>query len=221
MNKSFVSEQIAALPIVAILRGVIPSEAISIGTALYDAGIRVLEVTMNSIEPLKSIEFLAAHFEGKMAVGAGTVLTPEQVDQVHEVGGVFIVSPNTNTRVISRTAELGMYSLPGAATCSECFQAIDAGADALKIFPASVVGPAGLKDLTAVIPKDISLFAVGGVNEKKYGRLAQRRSQRRRSGVEPLQSWRYSRGIKPQGRGDDRCLSDGVGGIETVPQAPL
>lgn len=164
MNKSFVIEQINALPIVAILRGVEPSECISIGTALYDAGIRVMEVTMNSNKPLESIKLLSSHFKGKMAVGAGTVLTTEQVDQVLEAGGTFIVSPNTNTKVIARTAELGMYSLPGATTCSECFQAIEAGADALKLFPASIVGPSGLKDLTAVIPKDVNLFAVGGVN---------------------------------------------------------
>ncbi len=165
MKKSYVNEQIKTLPIVAILRGVEPDEVLKIGTSLYEAGIRVMEVTMNSNDPLKSIELLSSHFEGKMAVGAGTVLSPDQVDQVHDIGGSFIVSPNTNTQVIARTDELNMYSLPGAATCTECFQAIDAGADALKIFPASVVGAKGIKDLTAVIPKDIPIFAVGGVTE--------------------------------------------------------
>ncbi|MFK7909286.1 MAG: 2-dehydro-3-deoxy-6-phosphogalactonate aldolase [Akkermansiaceae bacterium] len=165
MKKSFVSEQINTLPIVAILRGVEPDEALSIGIALYEAGIRVMEVTMNSNKPLESIKILASHFQGKMAVGAGTVLTTEQVSEVYDIGGSFIVSPNTNAKVIEKTAQLGIYSLPGAATCSECFQAIDAGADALKIFPASVVGAGGIKDLTAVIPKNIPIFAVGGVTD--------------------------------------------------------
>ena len=89
MNKSFVSEQIDALPIVAILRGVLPEEILNIGAALYEAGIRVMEVTMNSSEPLKSIERLTAEYEGKMAIGAGTVLTPDQVDQVNAIGGTF------------------------------------------------------------------------------------------------------------------------------------
>lgn len=165
MNKEFVRQQIDSLPVVAILRGVRPGEALEIGAALHEAGITVMEVTMNSPEdPLKSIERLASHFEGKMAVGAGTVLSTGQVDAVKERGGAFIVSPNTDARVISRTAEVGLYSLPGVATCSEGFQAIAAGADDLKIFPASVMGPSGLKDLTAVIPKEVGLFAVGGVN---------------------------------------------------------
>ena len=135
MNKSFVSEQIDALPIVAILRGVHPEEILDIGSAMYDSGIRVMEVTMNSDNPLKSIELLAAEFEGKMAIGAGTVLTPDQVDQVADIGGRFIVSPNTNASVIARTAELGMYSLPGVATCSECFQAIADGCGSSRSAP--------------------------------------------------------------------------------------
>jgi len=165
MKKEFVIQQIEKLPVIAILRGVRPAEVLEVGAALHEAGIMVMEVTMNSPEaPLKSIELLASHFEGKMAVGAGTVLSVEQVEAVKECGGALIVSPNTDARVISRTAELGLFSMPGVATCSEGFSAIEAGADHLKIFPASVMGPSGLQDLTAVMPKRVGLFAVGGVN---------------------------------------------------------
>lgn len=150
---------------VAILRGLMPSEAIEIGTALFNSGITTMEVTLNSPEPLKSIELLANHFEGRMAIGAGTVLSAKDVENVQSAGGQFIVSPSVNVKVIEKTVTMGMYSIPGALTCTECFEAINAGANALKIFPASVVGVAGLKDMMAVIPKEIGIFAVGGVNE--------------------------------------------------------
>jgi 2-dehydro-3-deoxyphosphogalactonate aldolase len=163
--KSFVAAQLDKLPLVAILRGLKPSEALDIGSALYDSGIQVMEVTLNSPEPLKSIELLANRFDGKMAIGAGTVLSAENVTKVREAGGQLIVSPNVDVEVISRTVELGMHSLPGAMTCTECFQAIKAGADGLKIFPASVMGVPGVKDLVAVIPKEMDIFAVGGVTD--------------------------------------------------------
>lgn len=170
MSHPFVREQIDKLPLIAILRGLTPSEAIDVGTALYEEGITVMEVPLNSpVDPLDSIRLLTEHFEGRMAVGAGTVLTVEEVDQVHAAGGQLIVSPNTNPEVIARAAALGRHSVPGVATCTECFQAIDAGADGLKIFPASVLGPKGVKDLTAVIPKDVDLFAVGGVTDGNIG----------------------------------------------------
>lgn len=169
MSTAFVREKIDELPLIAILRGLTPAEAIGIGTALYDSGIRVMEVTLNSPDPLHSIRLLAAHFEGRMAVGAGTVLSVNDVDKVRAAGGRFIVSPNTNPSVISHTVGLGMFSVPGVATCTECFQAIDAGATALKIFPASVVGIRGVKDLMAVIPKEVDLFAVGGVGDTNLG----------------------------------------------------
>lgn len=167
--KSFVAAQLDTLPLVAILRGLTPSEALDIGSALHDAGIQVMEVTLNSPEPLKSIELLAKHFAGKMAIGAGTVLSAESVTAVRDAGGQFIVSPNVDVDVISRTVELGMYSLPGAATCTECFQAIKAGADGLKIFPAAVVGMSGMKDMMAVIPKKTDIYAVGGVTDTNMG----------------------------------------------------
>ena len=165
MNKSFVATQLDKLPLVAILRGLKPSEALDIGSALYDSGIQVMEVTLNSPEPLKSIELLANRFDGKMAIGAGTVLSAENVTKVREAGGQLIVSPNVDVEVISRTVELGMHSLPGAMTCTECFQAIKAGADGLKIFPASVMGVSGVKDLMAVIPRENDIYAVGGVTD--------------------------------------------------------
>lgn len=167
MSQSFVQDQINKLPLIAILRGLTPSEAIAIGRALFEAGVTVMEVPLNSpIDPLESIRLLSGHFQGRAAVGAGTVLSAEDVDAVHAAGGQLIVSPNTNPAVIRRSVELGLYSAPGVATCSECFQAIDAGADALKIFPASIPGPKGVKDLTAVLPKTIGLFAVGGVTSE-------------------------------------------------------
>jgi 2-dehydro-3-deoxyphosphogalactonate aldolase len=170
MNKTVINKHLAEIPLVAILRGVTPDEVIGVGEALFEAGIRVVEVTMNSpIDPLKSIERMASHFQEKMAVGAGTVLSCSEVDQVKESGAEFIVSPNTNEEVIGRTAELGLYSLPGVATCSEGFRALEAGADALKIFPASALGPTGLKDMTAVFPNELGLYAVGGVGASNLG----------------------------------------------------
>ena len=163
--KSFVAAQLDKLPLVAILRGLKPSEALDIGSALHDSGIQVMEVTLNSPEPLKSIELLANRFDGKMAIGAGTVLSAENVTLVREAGGQLIVSPNVDAEVISRAVELGMHSLPGAMTCTECFQALKAGANGLKIFPASVMGVSGVKDLMAVIPRETHIFAVGGVTD--------------------------------------------------------
>lgn len=170
MNKLVVHQYVETLPVVAILRGITPEEAPEIGEALYEAGIRVMEVTMNSpVDPLRSIELLATRFAGKMAIGAGTVLSVAEVDRVCERGAGLIVSPNTNEAVIGRTAELGLFSLPGVGTCSEGFRALAAGADALKLFPASIMGPGGLKDLKAVFPKEVSLFAVGGVDAGNLG----------------------------------------------------
>lgn len=170
MNKSVVNQYLGTLPLVAILRGITPEEAPEIGEALYEAGIRVMEVTMNSpVDPLRSIELLATRFEGKAAVGAGTVLSTEEVDRARERGAGLIVSPNTNEAVIGRTAEVGLFSLPGVGTCSEGFRALAAGADALKLFPASIMGPGGLKDLKAVFPKEVDVLAVGGVDAGNLG----------------------------------------------------
>ncbi len=149
--------------LVAILRGIKPQEVDEIGAALVSAGITNIEVPLNSPEPLQSISALASRFSGQALVGAGTVLTPEQVVEVHRAGGKLIVSPNCNGTVIARTLELGMVSMPGVFTATECFAAIEAGARKLKLFPGSLAGTEGVKALKAVLPSDVELHAVGGV----------------------------------------------------------
>jgi 2-dehydro-3-deoxyphosphogalactonate aldolase len=150
-------------PLVAIVRGVKPDEAEGIGDAVREAGIRIIEVPLNSPEPLKSIELLARRFGDSMLVGAGTVLKPAEVAQVRDAGGRIIVSPDTNIDVIAASAEAALVSSPGYFTPSEAFAAIRAGADALKLFPAEGASPAVLKAQLAVIPKDIPVMAVGGI----------------------------------------------------------
>lgn len=150
-------------PLIAIIRGVTPNEAEAIGEAIYESGIRMIEVPLNSPDPLNSIERLAARFGDRMLVGGGTVLTPEQVSKVKEAGGRLVVSPNTKPEVISATARAGLVSCPGYFTPSEAFYALDAGATALKLFPAEGASPAVLKAQMAVIPKDVPIIVVGGV----------------------------------------------------------
>lgn len=157
------AEAIAHSPVVAIVRGVTPAEAVDIAQAVYDGGIRAIEVPLNSPEPLESILLIAEAFEGRMAVGAGTVLTPDKVDAVKEVGGTIIVSPNTDAEVIRRAVELGLDPAPGFATPTEAFVAVEAGAKYLKLFPAVSFGPAHVKQVLAVLPKDVEVWAVGGV----------------------------------------------------------
>jgi len=149
--------------LVAIIRGVTPGEADAIGNALYEAGIRIIEVPLNSPEPLKSIERLATRFGDGVLVGAGTVLDPADVRRVRDVGGRIIVSPDTNTDVIAATADAGLVASPGYFTPSEAFAAIRAGATALKLFPAEAAAPAVLKAHLAVIPRDMPVMVVGGV----------------------------------------------------------
>jgi 2-dehydro-3-deoxyphosphogalactonate aldolase len=150
-------------PLVAIIRGVTSGEAEAIGDALYDGGIRIIEVPLNSPEPLKSIERLATKFGDRVLVGAGTVLKVEDVARVRDVGGRLIVSPDTNTDVISATAAAGLVSSPGYFTPSEAFAAIRAGATSLKLFPAEAASPAVLKAQLAVIPRNVPILAVGGI----------------------------------------------------------
>ena len=154
----------AECPLVAIIRGVTPGEAEAIGAAIYDAGIRIIEVPLNSPEPLESIAILARTLGDKALIGAGTVLSPEQVRQVRDAGGRIIVSPSTKTEVIKATAEAGMVSSPGFFTPSEAFEALDAGAHALKLFPAEAASPNVVKAIRAVLPKDVPLLVVGGVS---------------------------------------------------------
>ena len=156
-------EALAECPVVAIIRGVTPGEAEAVGDAIYEAGIRIIEVPLNSPEPLQSIERLAAKFGDRMLVGAGTVLRPEQVGKVRGAGGRLIVSPDTNVEVIAATASAGLVSTPGYFTPSEAFTAIRAGATGLKLFPAEAASPAVLKAQLAVIPRDVPILVVGGI----------------------------------------------------------
>lgn len=159
----------ARCPLIAILRGVKPDEVEGIGDALVDAGFTLVEVPMNSPDPLDSISRLARCLEGRAVIGAGTVLTEGQVEQVRAVGGTMIISPNANTRVIAASAEAGMVSLPGVVTPTEAFAAIEAGATALKLFPAEGSSPAILKAMRAVLPKDMRLLPVGGIAPDTMG----------------------------------------------------
>lgn len=162
-----VDEALTELPLVAIVRGVKPAEVEGVAQALYAAGVRCLEVPLNSPEPLESIRRLKA-FAGRMAYGAGTVLTSEAVDAVAEAGGELIVSPNTDPAVIRRTLERGMVPMPGFGSATEAFAAIAAGARQLKLFPASTYGPDHLKALRAVLPPDASVSPVGGVKPEDF-----------------------------------------------------
>jgi 2-dehydro-3-deoxyphosphogalactonate aldolase len=154
----------AQCPLIAIIRGVTPEEAVDIGSALIEGGIRIIEVPLNSPEPLKSIERLASRFGEQASVGAGTVLNPEQVQQVRDAGGQLIVSPNMNPAVIRATVEAGMVSCPGIVTPTEAFTALEAGAHTLKLVPAEAATPKVVKAMRAVLPRDVPLVVVGGVS---------------------------------------------------------
>jgi 2-dehydro-3-deoxyphosphogalactonate aldolase len=158
-----------ALRLIAILRGLTNAEAVDVGQCLYDAGFRWLEVPLNSDEPLGTIATLRTALPADCTIGAGTVITAEQVRECYQAGAQIIVSPNTNPDVIAQTVRLGMVSIPGAATPSEAFAAIGAGAKFVKIFPAEEVGTAGLKAWTAVIPKEVGLIPVGGIDPSNIG----------------------------------------------------
>lgn len=155
-------------PIIAILRGLTPAEAIPIGSALLEAGIDRMEVPLNSPDPLESIRLLSTSFAGHATIGAGTVLTPEDVGRVADAGGRMIVSPDANPDVIREARRLGLESYPGVFTATECFRAIAAGATGLKLFPADQAGPGLLRALRAVLPREIPVYAVGGVGPHNF-----------------------------------------------------
>lgn len=161
--KAILHHYLDQCPLIAIVRGITPDEAEAVGDAVQEGGIRIVEVPLNSPEPLKSIEKLAKRFGDSMLVGAGTVLTVEQVAQVRDAGGRILVSPDTNTDVIAATAQAGLVSSPGFFTPSEAFAAIRAGAHSLKLFPAEGASPAVLKAQLAVLPREIPVLAVGGI----------------------------------------------------------
>ncbi len=153
----------ARLPLVAILRGLHPLEALAVGQVLVDAGWDLIEVPLNSPQPLQSIATLRKSFPQAL-VGAGTVLTPEDVRQVQAAGGELIVSPNFNPAVVAEAVRLGMVCLPGVMTASEAFAALAAGASGLKIFPAEMVTPMVLKALRAVLPAETLVLPVGSIS---------------------------------------------------------
>lgn len=155
-------EALAACPIVAIVRGIRPDEVLAHAESLFAAGVRGIEVPLNSPDPFESIRLLAETWGDRMVVGAGTVLRAEQVDGVAKAGGVLVISPNTNLAVIRRTLELGLSPAPGFATATEAFAALDLGVRHLKLFPAVTYGPGHLKQLRAVLPASAVLWAVGG-----------------------------------------------------------
>ena len=151
-------------PLIAIVRGVTPDQAEAVGGAIIDAGIRIIEVPLNSPDPLKSIERLSARLGDRALIGAGTVLMAEEVPNVRAAGGGIIVSPNTNLEVIAASVSEGLVSCPGYFTPSEAFTAIAAGATAIKLFPAEAATPAVLKAHKAVLPKDMPVIVVGGIH---------------------------------------------------------
>lgn len=152
------------LPLVAILRGLEPDRAVEVGFALINAGFDILEVPMNSPEPLSSIEAMVQAFGDSAMIGAGTVLDTQQVDALADCGARLVVSPNCNVEVIARTAARGLVSFPGVLTPSEMFAALEAGATGLKIFPAEMVTPVILKAIRAVLPPAVPVYVVGGIN---------------------------------------------------------
>ena len=154
--------------IIAILRGVAPADANAVCEVLIGAGITVIEIPLNSPEPLVSIANAAKAFAGRAEIGAGTVLTVENVAAVKQAGGQLVVSPDTNEDVIRRTRDLGMASYPGVFTPTDAFRAIRAGATGLKFFPAEVLGSKGIKAMKAVLPKSMPLYAVGGANPDNF-----------------------------------------------------
>jgi 2-dehydro-3-deoxyphosphogalactonate aldolase len=160
-------EHLVPFPLIAILRGVRPDEAVAIGRALVDAGFRAIEVPLNSPEPLASIAALAEAFGERVLIGAGTVLDPAKVGAVAGAGGRLIVMPHADPAIVRAAKALGLVCVPGVATPSEAFAALAAGADALKLFPAEALPPAVVKAWRAVLPNDVWLLPVGGITPER------------------------------------------------------
>ncbi|WP_231919033.1 MULTISPECIES: 2-dehydro-3-deoxy-6-phosphogalactonate aldolase [unclassified Shewanella] len=158
------TDALKELPLVAILRGVTPEEVIAIADVLVAAGYRVIEVPLNSPNPYESIKRLSEKYGESVVIGAGTVVSKEQVDLVKEAGGRIIISPHADIDIIQYSKKLSLYSVPGFLNPTEAYAAINAGADSLKLFPADTVGPKGLKAMSVVLPKEMPILPVGGVS---------------------------------------------------------
>jgi 2-dehydro-3-deoxyphosphogalactonate aldolase len=156
------------LPLIAILRGIAPGEATDVGHALEEAGWHAIEVPLNSPQPMQSIGELSKAFP-KLVIGAGTVLTVQQVQEVHAAGGRLVVAPNFNAEVVRAAVSLGMECVPGVMTPTEAFAALDAGATAVKLFPAEMIPPAAVKAMRAVLPPAALLLPVGGISTSNMG----------------------------------------------------
>jgi 2-dehydro-3-deoxyphosphogalactonate aldolase len=161
-------QAMAEAPVVAILRGLPPDQAAEMGEALHAAGIRIIEVPLNSPEPLKSIARLAETLGDRVVVGAGTVLDAAAVARIADAGGRIIVAPNTNPEVIEAALAQGLDPMPGFATPTDAFVALKAGATWLKLFPASTIGPAHLKAVKEVLPASAVVLPVGGVTPEQF-----------------------------------------------------
>jgi 2-dehydro-3-deoxyphosphogalactonate aldolase len=155
--------------LVAILRGLKPDEAHDTVSVLIDEGFEAIEIPLNSPDPFRSVEIAAKAAAGTCLIGAGTILTVEDAERVHAAGGTLFVSPNVDSAVISHAASLGMVVMPGVFTPTEALVALKAGASGLKFFPASVLGPAGISAIRAILPPATVIAAVGGVGEDNFG----------------------------------------------------
>lgn len=160
---------LAEMPLIAILRGIDPARAADVAQVLVEAGFRMIEVPLNSPSPLSSIEAIARHCDKDILVGAGTVLTESDVDRVVDAGGKLIVAPNMDLAVGTRAQNVGVYWCPGVATPTEAFAALSHGASALKFFPAELIPPPAISAMRAVLPKDATIAAVGGITPDTMG----------------------------------------------------
>ena len=159
-------------PLIAILRGLKPEEAEGVVSVLIENGITAIEIPLNSPDPFRSIEIAVKKASAEVLIGAGTVLTPEAVERLHDVGGRLMGTPNVDPEVIARARERGMVAMPGVFTATEALLAVKAGASGLKFFPASVLGASGISAIRAVLPAHLMIAAVGGISDKNFAEYA-------------------------------------------------